>query len=279
MKKGIRYQVSGIREREVRFGRSVIPSVSTERRNCPAVIPSEGVRGDGTRDLESRARCDRHKANSGGRRRLLGSALATAFVLFLAVGTTGVAFGQQQPSAPPANATAVVGPPAGQPLSGAALDSRTKEVASLLRCPVCQGLSVWDSPATMAVNMKHEVRELLAKGYQQDQILRYFEHSYGEFVLLEPPKKGFNLLVWLLPIAFLIAGGLIVWRMMSRAPAADESKAAETVAESSKENLPGRDTLPEDPELARHVLAVRELAYGWDGGVSPAANSEDEGDR
>ncbi len=80
---------------------------------------------------------------------------------------------------------------------GEALLARTEDVAGLLRCPVCQGLSVADSPATMAVNMKAQVREMLAAGYDQEQILAYFEHSYGEFVRLQPPLRGVNWLVWL----------------------------------------------------------------------------------
>ena len=70
-----------------------------------------------------------------------------------------------------------VGPPKGAPISGAELDRRTNEVASLLRCPVCQGMSVADSPSTVALDMKHQVRDLLARGYTQEQILSYFEQS------------------------------------------------------------------------------------------------------
>ncbi|MFL5370415.1 MAG: cytochrome c-type biogenesis protein CcmH, partial [Myxococcales bacterium] len=68
-----------------------------------------------------------------------------------------------------------MGRPAGTPLAGSQLDARTEEVAGLLRCPVCQGLSVADSPATMARNMKLEVRDKLAAGYDQEQILADFE--------------------------------------------------------------------------------------------------------
>ncbi|MFI5183993.1 MAG: cytochrome c-type biogenesis protein CcmH, partial [Vicinamibacteria bacterium] len=67
-------------------------------------------------------------------------------------------------------ARAVVGAPRGGPATGAELDARTREVAALLRCPVCQGLSVADSPATMAMKMKAEVREMVASGYDQEQI-------------------------------------------------------------------------------------------------------------
>src|ERR1041384_7088135 len=103
-----------------------------------------------------------------------------------------------------------VGPPKGLPVTGDQLDQREHEIASLLRCPVCQGLSIADSPAEMAINMKGQVRELLSRGYTQEQILAYFEHSYGQFVLLKPKFKGVNSLVWTLPILALIAGALLV---------------------------------------------------------------------
>src|SRR6266480_5610786 len=99
-----------------------------------------------------------------------------------------------------------LGAPQGPPLSGPALDQRTQEVASLLRCPVCQGMSVADSPSTVALDMKHQVRDMLAKGYTQEQILAYFEQSYGQFVLLKPR----NPLVWILPVLILIAGAVVV---------------------------------------------------------------------
>jgi cytochrome c-type biogenesis protein CcmH len=99
-----------------------------------------------------------------------------------------------------------LGTPQGQPLSGPQLDQRTQQVASLLRCPVCQGMSVADSPSTVALDMKHQVRDMLAKGYTQEQILVYFEQSYGQFVL-EKPK---NRLVWILPILVLLIGAIVV---------------------------------------------------------------------
>ncbi len=103
-----------------------------------------------------------------------------------------------------------IGAPKGTPLSGAALDRRTHEVASLLRCPVCQGMSVADSPSTVALDMKEQVRELLARGYTQEQILDYFQRSYGQFVLLKPEFRGVNALVWILPVLVLIAGLVLV---------------------------------------------------------------------
>ena len=80
-----------------------------------------------------------------------------------------------------------------------------------MRCPVCQGLPISDSPSASAITMLSQVRDLLAEGYTQSQILDYFERSYGEFVLLQPKAKGFNLLVWLAPV-LVVALGLYVIR-------------------------------------------------------------------
>jgi cytochrome c-type biogenesis protein CcmH len=108
------------------------------------------------------------------------------------------------------DAAMFVGAPKGKPVTGAALERRTVEVAALLRCPVCQGMSVADSPAEMAINMKGQVHDLLARGYTEEQILKYFELSYGQFVLLKPKFEGLTSLVWLLPVFALIAGALVV---------------------------------------------------------------------
>ena len=146
--------------------------------------------------------------------------------------------------------------PSGRPLSGPELDARTQEIGALLRCPVCQGLSVADSPSTMARNMKQEVREKLAAGYDQEQILASFEQSYGEFVRLQPPLRGANWLVWLGPAAFLLAGAAAVALALGRA---------------RRKSPRGEAALPPDPQLAAAVLRVRALASGsQDGGPSKA---------
>jgi cytochrome c-type biogenesis protein CcmH len=171
----------------------------------------------------------------------------------------------QQPVGPapaPADPRIVVGPPRGEPLSGKALDTRTEEVAALLRCPVCQGLSVADSPSDMALKMKVQVKDMLAAGYEQEQILAYFEHSYGEFVLLRPPLRGVNWLVWLAPLLGLVGGAVVVRWMLRRISPAAKVEAPEASSPPASLDLPGPDTLPEDPKLASYVLKVRELAYG-----------------
>jgi cytochrome c-type biogenesis protein CcmH len=137
-----------------------------------------------------------------------------------------------------------VGRPRGVPVTDpSVLHQRTQEVASLLRCPVCQGLSVADSPSEMAVNMKGQVRELLFRGYTQEQILGYFERSYGQFVLLKPKMSGAGIAVWLLPILAIVIGAVIVVSKAKKLEAAPATRNAQPATE------------PEDPYLAR----VREL--------------------
>jgi cytochrome c-type biogenesis protein CcmH len=143
------------------------------------------------------------------------------------------------------DAAQFVGQPQGMPVTGAQLELRTQEVGGLLRCPVCQGMSVADSPAEMAVNMKGQVRELLQRGYTEEQILRYFELSYGQFVLLRPKFEGMNRMVWLLPVIALILGAIIVFLKLRKLEAAPQTTNQQPAT-------------PDDPYLAR----VRDLVGG-----------------
>jgi cytochrome c-type biogenesis protein CcmH len=90
------------------------------------------------------------------------------------------------------------------------LDSLTRSVAQQLRCPVCQGLSLQDSPSELAQEMRSVIREQLASGKSPEEVKRYFVGSYGEFILLEPEAKGFNLAIYVLPVLVVLGGGLLV---------------------------------------------------------------------
>ena len=97
-----------------------------------------------------------------------------------------------------------------QPPADSALESRTSAVASQLRCPVCQGLSIQDSPSELAQSMRAVVRDQLAAGKSPDEVKAYYVSKYGEWILLAPKPSGFNLLAYLLPVLVVLGGGLFI---------------------------------------------------------------------
>lgn len=97
-----------------------------------------------------------------------------------------------------------------------ALERRVNEIAANLRCPVCQGLSIVDSPSELAQDMKRLVREQVVAGRTRAEIESFFMQRYGEWVLLKPPAHGANLTVWLGPAALLLGGGVLLWFAVRR---------------------------------------------------------------
>ncbi|HUF69121.1 MAG TPA: cytochrome c-type biogenesis protein [Longimicrobiales bacterium] len=94
------------------------------------------------------------------------------------------------------------------------IDRQVRELAAKLRCPVCQGLSLQDSPSELAQEMRAVIRARLEAGDTHDEVLEYFVGRYAEWILLEPKAEGFNLAVYVLPIlaglggaAFLLVAG------------------------------------------------------------------------
>ncbi len=104
-----------------------------------------------------------------------------------------------------------------QPLTDAV---RVDRIAAELRCPVCQGLSVQDSPSETARAMKDLVAKRVAEGRTDDEIRAEFQRSYGDWILLAPPLLSPSGLVWLAPLAAVAAGALLALDR-ARAPAAE----------------------------------------------------------
>lgn len=109
-----------------------------------------------------------------------------------------------------------------------ALEARTSAVASQLRCPVCQGLSIQDSPSELSQSMRSLVRDQLAQGKTPDQVKAYFVSKYGEWILLSPPAHGFNLLAYAIPVLIVLGGGALIALAVRRwtGPSADADAAS-----------------------------------------------------
>ncbi len=90
------------------------------------------------------------------------------------------------------------------------LEKKIRTVATKLRCPVCQGESVYDSHADVAVEMKRLIGDKLKAGESTEEILTYFKDRYGNFVLMEPPAEGLHWVIWVFPIFMALLGGLFL---------------------------------------------------------------------
>jgi cytochrome c-type biogenesis protein CcmH len=111
-----------------------------------------------------------------------------------------------------------------------AIDRDTRALASQLRCPVCQGLSIEDSPSELSQQMRALVRDQLRAGKSPDEVKRYFVSKYGEWILLSPPAHGVNTLIYALPLVALASGAAliaIVVRRWTRAPKLERGASAE----------------------------------------------------
>ncbi len=102
----------------------------------------------------------------------------------------------------------------------ARLEREVAAIAAELRCLVCQNQSVADSSADLAVDLRRQVRELLQRGQNREQILKFMTARYGDFVLYRPPVQANTALLWAGP-AVLLGAGLVglAWALRRRARA------------------------------------------------------------
>jgi cytochrome c-type biogenesis protein CcmH len=122
----------------------------------------------------------------------------------------------------------------------AMLDPRVFEIGRLLRCPTCVSESVSESSSAIAQDMRLLIQEQLDAGASRAEILAFFQARYGDWILLEPPRRGVLLWVWIAPIVAAAAAIVLLLLSMRR-----WRRAAERVA----------PVLPEDVERVRAALA------------------------
>jgi len=108
---------------------------------------------------------------------------------------------------------------AAQPAGAAedpALEQRVQGLAHELRCLVCQNQSLAESNAPLALDLRNQIREQLAKGASEREVVDFMVARYGDFVLYRPPLKASTVALWAGPFVLLIAGALLLWRRLAR---------------------------------------------------------------
>ena len=90
-------------------------------------------------------------------------------------------------------------------------DKRNK-ITKNLRCLICQGQSVYDSDSEFANSLKILVDKKLSEGLSEDQIYKYFESKYGEWILYDPSLNKNTYILWLLPLLIFLIGGAIIYK-------------------------------------------------------------------
>lgn len=104
------------------------------------------------------------------------------------------------------------------------LNREVFEIARELRCPTCRAEGVAESSAPISIEMRNIIAEQLAEGKSREEILAFFQARYGDWILLEPPRRGLHLIVWIMPVAIgLLSLGVLIfffrrWHKNANAP-------------------------------------------------------------
>lgn len=95
-------------------------------------------------------------------------------------------------------------------------EKRLQALSKELRCLVCQNETIADSNAELAVDLRREIRGMIAAGQTDPQIIDFLVARYGDFVLYRPPVKGITLLLWVGPVALLVTGMILLTLYLRR---------------------------------------------------------------
>lgn len=129
------------------------------------------------------------------------------------------------PGAPLAAQTALPPAPyANRQLDDPEQEKKAHDLMLTIRCLTCQGQSIADSNASMASDLRSQIRERIAKGEEPEHIRAWLIERYGDWISYEPTADPILWPLWGLPALLLIGGGLLVAGRIRRHGRADGSK-------------------------------------------------------
>ncbi len=128
-------------------------------------------------------------------------------------------------------------------------DDDVNAIAKQLYCPVCENIPLDVCPTQACIQWRQTIREKLTEGWDEAQIKAYFVDQYGDRVLAEPPRRGLNLLVYIIPPLAFVGGAFILYR------------AFKSWREIPPPDLPSFDQAPGDDEYIRRLEAELDNQY------------------
>ena len=131
-------------------------------------------------------------------------------------------------------------------------DDEVNEVAKDLFCPVCENTPLDVCPTQACADWRELIRQQLTDGSTPEEVQAYFARQYGEGVLANPPKQGFNLILWLFPVAAVVLGGVFFSRYVRslRTSGGGEDESLEMEVEEALASSPS-PSIPQDDYKAR----------------------------
>jgi cytochrome c-type biogenesis protein CcmH len=93
-------------------------------------------------------------------------------------------------------------------------DDDVNKIARQLYCPVCENTPLDVCPTQACAQWRELIRQKLAEGWNEEQIIQYFVDNYGARVLSEPPRQGWNWLIYIAPPIIILAGAFILYRTL-----------------------------------------------------------------
>jgi cytochrome c-type biogenesis protein CcmH len=133
-------------------------------------------------------------------------------------------------------------------------ETRARDLSRELRCMVCQNQSIDDSEAPLARDLRLLVRERIAAGDSDAQVLDFLVARYGQFVLLKPRFEPRTFLLWLVTPLVLVGGGLSLWmhsRRLTKVGGETASSALTVEEEARLQDLMTQELAPEKPSAGR----------------------------
>lgn len=129
-------------------------------------------------------------------------------------------------------------------LADPALEARARGLSAELRCMVCQNQSIDDSNAPLARDLRILVRERIAAGDSDNEVIEFLVARYGEFILLKPTLSWHTALLWAVAPATLIIGGVFAFVVLRRRASPADTKPLDEAEKRRLKEIFGADPEP-----------------------------------